>query len=233
MENNNEIDINNSKIVEKDSQNLAEKFAQSVVRKNVFAKLPRGAKINGVEIDWRTSGYWNYGPNKIESFNGTFNWLQGNIQDSQDELPELVNSHMLCINRTVNNEKNKIISINFFQDDKVDRRAYSTTQIQYEFPKEEAIRFIEEVSKNPDLLEEFYQTTFVELDSTNEHPGIRRVKADGFYLITESYIQEIVKMEYSLSSSRKNKIKEFFNNLKKYHYKNGPYGSGNPFKPRF
>ena len=123
------------------------------------------------------------------------------------------------------------MTIWFFQDNKVDPRGYTEGKIQYEFSNEDTTRFTEEVSKNPDLLEEFYQKTFNGLDSTDEHPGLRRVKTDVFYLISESDTEKIKKVINGPSYSRKNELKEFFNNLKKYHYKNGPYGSGEPFNP--
>jgi len=221
-----------------DSKSLAEEFAQAIVRKNVSAVLQMGTKINGVE-EGRGIGNYDYGPDKIlgrDSFEDDyiFLWLTVEIHNLRWEMPELINTHMLAINPKKNNEKNKIVTMWFFQDNKVDPRGYTEGKIQYEFSNEDATRFTEEVSKNPDLLEEFYQKTFNGLDSTDEHPGLRRVKADGFYLIplmSEFDREKIKKIINGPSYSRKNEIKEFFNNLKKYHYKNGPYGSGEPFNP--
>jgi len=229
MENNPEFD--NPKVLENDTENLAEKFSKSIIRKNIYAKLPRGTKISGVEIDpWDAGRYEDHGPDKLESLDGDLNQFNYLIENYKENFPELVNSHILCVNRSINNEENKILTIRFFQDKKIDSRGYSTGEVQFEFSNTEANKFLEGITKNPDLLEALYQKAYHGLDSTNEHLGLRRVKADGFYLITESDIKEIQKINKNYIGQKK-KIKDFFEKKEKYHYKNGPYGSGIPYNP--
>lgn len=229
MENNTEFD--NPEVLENDTENLAEKFSKSVIRKNVHAKLPRGTKISGVEINPYYAGdFYDHGPDKIKSLGGDLDNFYGKIIYFKEKVPEIVNSHILCVNRSMTNEENKILTIRFFQDNKIDSRGYAPGEVQFEFSNTEANKFLEEIPKNPDLLEALYQKAYNELDSTSEHPGLRRVKADGFYLITESDIKEIQKINENYMVHEK-KTKDFFKKRQKYHYKNGPYGSGIPYNP--
>jgi len=215
------------------TENLAEKFNKSIVKKNVHAKLPLGTKINGTEISpFYTKGFFDHGPDK-DLGSGFVGASLGEILLRQKYyLPELANSHFLSIKEETDRE-NKILAIVSLQDAKVETRGYTPACVVFEMPNKEADEFIEEVKKDPDLLEKLYQKAFEGLESKNENPGLRRVRANGFYLIPEGKRRElalICENQYKISHPIE-KFKEFFNNLDKCLYKNGPYGSGKPFTP--
>jgi len=88
--------------------------------------------------------------------------------------------------------------------------------------------FLGEISKNPDLLEDFYQKTFVGLDSQGGLPGMRRIKADGFFIISGTKLEEAGKVgKYDTRA-----VDTFFSSLEKHQYQQGPYGTGDAFQPR-
>ena len=89
--------------------------------------------------------------------------------------------------------------------------------------------FLGEISKNPDLLEDFYQKTFVGLDSQGGLPGMRRIKANGFFIISGTKLEEAGRVEKYDTRA----VGTFFSSLEKHQYQQGPYGTGDAFQPKY
>lgn len=210
---------------------LAEKFNRDIIRKNVHAHLPPKSIMNGAEIPY-FHGFNDHGPNKDLSA-GYFSFLGEILMRDREIFPELANSHFLCIKEEPN-KKNKILAIVSLQDKKIDARGHNPTYVLFELPNKKADELVEEVKKEPDLLEKLYQKAFDGLESKNENPGLRRVKAKAFYLMPEKDRRElslIFENRYEMGfNNGLRKMKEFFNNLEKYTYKKGPYGSGEVYR---
>lgn len=119
------------------------------------------------------------------------------------------------------------MTIHFFQDARAPGSGnhYTPACVQIELPCETAEELVEEIRQDPDLLEVFYQVVFSGLDE-NKSPGMRRVRADGFYLVTESNLEEAA----MIGRNDPYAVGVFFKNLKKYKYAGGPYGPGDPFE---
>lgn len=220
----------------KEVKDSAEKFVNAVVRRNVHGKLPAGSRIVGAEIErGLAGGFYDHGPDQmrlspLESYVGG-NHLLGVIYHNQDKLPDLVNSHVVSVTPSVIDQGNMVLTIHFFQDKQApDSRGYYTPgHVSAELPSGVMSEFLGEISKNPDLLEDFYQKTFVGLDSQGESPGMRRAKADGFFLINGAKLEEAGKIRGSYDTRAAG---GFFSALGKHQYRQGPYGTGVAFQPR-
>ena len=214
-------------------ESLAKRFAKAVVRKNVHGKLPAGSKINGVEIKRSyAGGFYDHGPDQmfLSPLESKVSQLHTTIYQEQNKLPELVNSHVVSVVPSVTDRRNAVLTIHFFQDRKqVDGRGWCTpAHVSTELPGGVMAEFLGTVSRNPDLLEDFYQRTFMGLDSEGGLPGMRRTKVDGFYLISGDRLLEAGKVgAYDTEG-----VNRFFGALEKHHYQNGPYGTGDTFQPR-
>jgi hypothetical protein len=210
----------------------AEKFAKAVVRKNVEGKLPFGSKVNGTEIVRKEyeGGFFDHGPNQqIVAEFGPVRNLQSVIYVSEDRLPNLVGSHLVDVAPSKKDDGNSVLTIYFFQDEKqIDYRGWTPAHVSAELPKKDMTELLSAISMDPDLLEDFYQKTFVGLDSQNNLPGMLRVKADGFFIIPAAKLEEADRIKRYDDKG----IETFFNSLEKHHYQNGPYGTGDAFKPR-
>lgn len=224
-------DVIGKKLPEEQNQTLAEKFASAVVRRSVFARLPVGSKINGVRINGSNAvGFWNHGPDEKSSF-----WYIPPEQTiiGESEIPDLISSHIVRVTPSQVNKGNMILRIFFFQDMQIEdnRGHYTPANVMAEMPNEAMTEFLDEISKNPDLLEDFYQKAFVGLDSKGGSPGMRRVKANGFYIISGDKLLEADKIG---SFDKHNDIvgaRPFFASLEKHQYQHGPYGTGEAFAP--
>lgn len=207
-------------------------FAQAVIRRKVYGKLPVGTKINGMEIDELSAGkFCDHGPDRIRpsKLEENVGQLHLRLFVAQDKLPDLVNSHVVSVSPSETEPGNMVLTIHFFQDRQApnSRDTYTTAYVQTELPKDVMDKLLSEVTDNdnPDILEGFYQEVFDGLDSKGKAPGMRRVKAAGFYLITGSDLVRAGRTEYGPEG-----IRRFFQRLEKYHqYRNGPYGSGDVF----
>lgn len=225
----------------KEVEPSAEKFANAVISKNVYGKLPKGPVIDGVQIGRDTDSrgandFYYYGPDKTLRPENNVLSLVDTIYHRQGKFPELVNSHIVSIAPSSPDAVNSILTIHFFQDKKApDHRGYYTPAfVQVKLPNKATSEFLSEISKNPDLLEEFYQKVFIGLDGKEGNPGMRRAKADGFYLITDKNLEEVSKAYRAYDSitgyDQEKRIKAFFQNLGKHQYKNGQYGTGEAFQ---
>jgi len=211
-----------------------EKFAKAVVRKNAQGKLPAGSKINGVEINRSyVGGFYDHGPDqmRLSPLENNVSQLHSTIiYSNQDKLPDLINSHVVSVTPSETDHGNSILTIYFFQDRKqIDGRGWCTpAHASTELPSGAMTEFLGEISKNPDLLEDFYQKTFVGLDSQGGLPGMRRIKADGFFIISGTKLEEAGKVgKYDTRA-----VDTFFSSLEKHQYQQGPYGTGDAFQPR-
>lgn len=216
-----------------DVKSSAEKFARAVVRKNVQGKLPAGSKINGVEINRQEAGgFYDHGPDKmrLSSPKYSIEELSSGVYQRQDQFPDLVGAHVVSVTPSEIDRVNMVLTIYFFQDKKqIDGRGWCTpAHVSAELPSRTMTEFLSEISKNPDLLEDFYQRIFVGLDSQGDLPGMRRVKADGFFLISEAKLGEAV----TIKGYNTQAIGAFFKSLEKHQYQKGPYGTGDAFQPR-
>lgn len=217
----------------KEIKSSAERFAKAVIRKNAHGKLPVGSKINGVEIDrFKEGGFYDHGPDKKmqpSPLGEKVSQLNSTIYKNQRELPDLVNTHIVSVTPSEQDKGNMILTIHFFQDKKqIDGRGWCTPgHVSTELPSGIMTEFLGEISKNPDLLEDFYQKSFVGLDSQDGSPGMRRTKSDGFYLISGSKLEEVGK----IASDNTRSVNNFFATLEKHHYQQGPHGTGDTFQP--
>lgn len=217
----------------KEIKSSAEKFAKAVVRKNAQGKLPAGSKINGVEIKRSyVGGFYDHGPDqiRISPLDSNVYRLHSTLYKNQDKLPDLINSHIVSVTPSETDGGNSVLTIYFFQDRKqIDGRGWCTpANVSIELPSGVMTEFLGEISKNPDLLEDFYQKTFVGLDSQGGLPGMRRIKADGFYIISGTKLEEAGKVgEYDTRA-----VGTFFSSLEKHKYQQGPHGTGDVFQPR-
>lgn len=246
-----EEEIDNSKatiITEspKEIKSSVEKFAKEVIGKNVYGKLLKRVKIDGIQIgrdsDSRGANDFSYyGPDKtlhpVDTKENVWS-LVNIIYRKEDQFPELVNSHIVNVAPSSPDAVNNILTIYFFQDRKApDNRGYYTPAfVQVKLPDKATTEFLSEISINPDLLEEFYQKVFIGLDSKEGYPGMRRAEANGFYLIADKDLEEVRKAckEYDPKTGydQKKRINTLFKNLGKHQYKNGPYGTGEAFQAR-
>ncbi len=212
---------------------MAEKFAKAVIRKYVEGKLPSGSKVNGTEINsLYAGGFHNHGPDRIPSsplFNNVLR-LFNTIYENPNKLPNIMNSHIVSVTPSQTDLENRVLTILFFQDAKqVDSRGYCTRgQVSMELPNGVMTEFLGEISKNPDLLEDFYQKTFVGLDSQGGLPGMRRIKANGFFIISGTKLEEAGRVEKYDTRA----VGTFFSSLEKHQYQQGPYGTGDAFQPK-
>lgn len=232
----------------KKAQTIVERFAEAVVRSNVHGKLPKETKIKGAEINPSRSGwFFDHGPDSIplSKQDEAVSWLYsndyGSICTMKEKLPHLVNSHIASVFPSKENPGNMVLTVYFFQDKKApdSRNKYTPAHVQVEFPKKIMTELLNELPINPDLLEELYQEVFTGLDSKgDEFPGMRRAKADGLYLITEADLEKINEMEGRHHGDLRHygypeeEIRSFFENLERYKYRSGPYGSGDAFEPK-
>lgn len=216
-----------------DVKSSAERFARAVVRKNVQGKLPEGSTINGVKINSRNvGGFYDHGPDqmRLSPDDHRINQLYSGIYHEQDQFPDLVGAHVVSVTPSEADHENTVLTIHFFQDRKqIDSRGSCTpAYVSAELPGGAMTEFLSEMLKNPDLLEDFYQRIFVGLDSQGDLPGMRRVKADGFFLISGTKLEEAVKIQgYDTQA-----VSTFFKSLEKHQYQKGPYGTGDAFQPR-
>jgi hypothetical protein len=200
-----------------------EKYAKAIIRSNVHGKLPKGAKINGVKIT-SPNGFYDHGPNadKLTSEQLKVSLIRTVIYRIQRELRnQFIDWHLVSI--TPSTEKNNsTLTVFFFQDKKqVDSRGYYTpAHVSIEMKTDTIKEFLQDLRNNPDLLEDFYQEAFTDIDETEENPGIRRVACNQFLLLTDyRNIPEIGPYD-------KKKLVTFLNTLEKFSYANGPYGTG-------
>jgi len=212
----------------------ADQFVKEVVRKNAQGKLPARSKINGVQINRSfVGGFYDHGPDQmlLSSLESNVSQLHNIIIcERQDELPDLMNAHVVSVTPSEQDRGNMVLTIHFFQDRKqIDSRGWCTpAYISAELPSGVMTEFLGGILKDPDLLEDFYQMLFVGLDSQDNAPGMRRTKADGFYLISGAKLEEAGKVgRYDTRG-----VSNFFASLEKHHYQQGPYGTGEFFKPR-
>ncbi len=201
----------------------AEEFAKAIVRRNVHGKLPAGSKINGVEISRSDAeGFYDHGPDRlrISPLENKILYLHQRIYSSQREFPDLVNSHILSVVPSIADPKNEVLSIHFFQDrEQVDSRGFFTpAHVSTEFPRVVMTKFLQVILKEPDLLDDFYKRSFVGLDGEGSQPGMRRVKADGFFLVSEAKIEEAGKVE----GKGYRGVRTFFDALEKHLYQKVP-----------
>ena len=216
------------------TKSSAERFAKAVVRKNAHGKLPAGSKINNLAIDGsKSGGFYDHGPDKIELSaleNGVVNLQLGILYQNQDRFPDLVSTHIVTVTPSKMDSGNMVLTIRFFQDPKQigGRGLCAPAHVSTELPNGTMSEFLGEIQKTPDLLEDFYQKTFVGIDSSGESPGMRRVKADGFYLVAGAKLEEASKV----GSYDKDGTRRFFESLQKFQYQSGPYGSEDAFQPR-
>lgn len=217
----------------KEEPPTAEKFVKAIVERNVYGKFPKGTMINGVaakvspgsSVDAEGKTVVNYGfcgtgPDEIKikpDYESRFTTVTGGIYESQ--AYPMMRSHFVGADPSAD-AKNTVLNICYFQDtyDLDNRSRYTPMRVYIEFPKEVADEFLKEIAKNPDLLEEFYQKAFAGFDSKNNAPGAKRVKADGFYLLTG---EDLVKFAAITAYSNPTKI---FEQLEKHKYTKGPYG---------
>lgn len=217
----------------KEIKSSAEKFSKAVVRKNAQGKLPAGSKINGVEINRSyVGGFYDHGPDqmRLSLLDSNVSQLHSALYSNQDKLPDLMNSHVVSVTPSETDRGNSVLTIYFFQDRKqIDGRGWCTpAHISTELPSGVMTEFLGEISKKPDLLEDFYQKTFVGLDSQDGLPGMRRIKADGFFIISGAKLEEAGKVgKYDTRA-----MSTFFSSLEKHQYQQGPYGTGDAFQPR-
>jgi hypothetical protein len=145
-------------------------------------------------------------------------------------MPDLAASHFLTVGPSPRDPRSLVLTLRFFQDEKqVDSRGRCTpAHFSIEFHNEVMVRFLEEIQKNPDLLEDFYQKVFADLDARDSHLGMRRLKASGFFLIIPRKMQEAGRVEEWDTET----LEKFFSKVKRYHYQRGPYGTGEKFRVR-
>lgn len=214
-----------------ESQLNVEDFVRAVVGKQVYAKLPPGVKVCGEELMFTYD--FTFGISGSTEDMSTYDTRARpfpQIYPKRAEVPELVNSHIAAVYQGQNPE-NRIMSINFFQDGKSygSGGTWGPAFVMFEMPKEVMDRFVERIKESPDSLEDFYQKTFVGLDSDGISKGMRRARADGFYLIEESKMEEVTAIREKERNSSIHMTIPFFQKLKKYKYQNGPYGQGEPY----
>ena len=205
----------------------AERYAASVVRKYVHGKLPKDTLVAGHQVENSVEGgFHNHGPNNFENPDIVHS-LQSNIYHGQRQYPDLMNSTIVSLQPSTTSKENMVCSLYFFQDRKApDSRGYYTpAHVQAELPREVATQFVSEIQTTPDLLEMFYQKMFPGLDGTDKRPGMRRAKSDSFYLIENSGNMTATRM-------REDSPRAILSNVPKFNYRNGPYGSGEPYSPR-
>jgi hypothetical protein len=213
----------------------AEKFVKAVVKRNVFGKLPNGLKTSGVNVV--SSGrFYDHGPDKVQlsplAGNFFYEILNHAIYSNSKKFSDLINTHIVTVAPSLTDSKNMVLTVHFFQDkQQEDARGYFTpAYVSTELAGGVMSEFIDAIQKSPDLLEDFYQKTFVELDSQGGRPGMRRAKSDGFFLITGPKLEETS----GISRYDERKIRTFFDSLKneKHLYQHGPYGTGEAFLQR-
>lgn len=224
--------IPQTKSAEEQNQKLAEKFANAVIRRNVFGKLPRGTKINGVEINKaEVAAQDDHGPDQLHLslLETNVSLLHSLLGQYEITLRELINSHIVSVTPSGTGKENMVLTIHFFQDkSQVDTRGYfSSAHVAVELPSAVMTEFLDEIQKNPDLLEDFYQQAFNELDNREGNPGLRRIKSDGFFLISGTEAEKVGKIKKNDTQA----INTFFKSLTKHQYQHGPYGTGEAFQP--
>lgn len=211
-----------------------DRFVSAIVKKNFQGKLPSGTIIDGMAISL-AGGFYDHGPNqdmKFTPLEDAVYKLHNKIYPEQDKMPGLMQSEIVTVSPSTTNPENKVITFFFFQDRKqIDGRGWCTpAHAQMELPASTASELVVNVSSDPDMLEAFYQGAFKGLDSKGEGlPGVRRIKATGFYLLTPV---DLDKASVAGSSYDKSKINDVFKDKTRYEFKNGPYGSGDVFQLR-
>lgn len=248
-ESQNNLQITISESPQEENQTLVDKFAKAVIRKNVHTKLQKGSRIDGVEVNPEEyMGFCDYGQRLYPAKDSEINQvaLSGNwehdpvgrvstmITAFEKSLPaDLLRSQILSVVPLKGGRGNKeVLNIHCFQDHTEalpnEKRGgnYIPANLQVELPKEVMAELLNEIAKNPDLLEDFYQKVFSGLDGKDNSPGIRRLKVDGFYLLTNPPARQFAQRMMDPKFYYPTYIRGFFEKLEKFKYKNGPYGSG-------
>ncbi len=206
----------------------AERFAKAVIRKNAHGKLAAGTKVIGIPITDPT-GFYDHGPDKIQRADSDKNvaYLHNLVYEKQKQFPDLIGSHIVSVAPSTTDESSRILTLRFFQDRKQeDSRGWCTpAYISTELPADVATEFLSEIAQHPDLLEDFYQRTFPDMDSEGDRLGFRRVRADGLYIIPDDKLAEISSMKTNDTRG----VTPFFTSIGKLQYQNGPYGTGDTF----
>lgn len=219
---------------ERERNPLAKEFAKTVEAKAFYSySLPEGTKVNGGGVR-KGDGYdvyYSSDHNKLFLFSKLESEAANILLDirtirGKTEPPEI--SHIVSMGHLdkkrsreyFRNKDLSVLAIQFPQYSSIDCcgnergfMEYSRSEAGVLFPKKTAEHFLDEIKKDPDLVEDFYQEAFKGLDSKGVNsPGLRRVKSAGFYLVTES---DRVKKYPHLTLEK----------LRVYIYRNGPYGT--------
>lgn len=212
----------------------AERIAAAVVRRNVHAKLPAEAQINGKQVAFgHQGGFYDHGDQiKLSAADRVVGSLQSKIYNQQDKYPDLMSSHLVSVTQSEADQRNLVLTVFLFQDRRqIDSRGwFSPAHLQIELPRQAMTDLITETQRNPDFLESFYQKVFPGLDNQDGKPGIRRAKADGFYSIAGANVDKAQAL--LRDTARDPEVHDFFKSLGKNKYRNGPYGTGDAFSPR-
>lgn len=225
---------------------LGEEVEIKIPGKNVHGKLPAGTYVGETsggkvpkEVTARSEGHFSdHGPDWLNYVRDgrvdTVNEVLNDVYKARKRLSELVDQQYVRIMPSTV-EGNKILRMEFFQDDKApDSRAEGTftpAYVEYEMSEVELNKLLGAVRENPDALEELYQAAFPTLDyKPGERMGMRRTPARGFYIIPEG--TEAPRYTWKDLDDRDAKIREFFAGLEHYDYQHGPYGTGERFEPQ-
>jgi hypothetical protein len=183
----------------------ASEFAKAALRRNVVGKLKKGTTICGHKTGSIGEGiYFPHGPEIIEipklaPLASAVTELQEKVRQYLKGLsdpriiPELASSHIISVASSLENPENTVLAIHFFQDRWTIGGAGHCTPawVQIELSGHLMNQLLTQIQENPDLLEDFYQEVFPGLDRQGNSPGMRRVKADGFYLIQETELEKV------------------------------------------
>lgn len=219
-----------------------DKFVKAVVRRNVQAVLPQGTAINRTGIPAsKTEHFYDCGPDdnmqpsrlgNPSNINKLLNAIFWKCNMNHKPMSGVTNYHIISLDKSEQDPENKVLSIYFYQTNKQlkVRYEYSPAWVMAEMPEATMTEFTEEIQKNPDMLEDFYQQAFAGLDGQDDQPGMRRLPADGFVVLGNSTL----KLEGTDSIDRNDisSIKTYFGRLPKYQYQNGPYGTGYIIAPK-
>ena len=167
-----------------------EQWVASVQKRAIWGKVSRETTIEGYELAWGPD-YRHYGPDTLSETveSKQVDFLMATIRQSKPEVVQGVNNHFVSIYPASNKdgEGNVVIRFDCFQDRAAETRAdYPPVSASCVVPKDVGDSLLNAVDGNSDVFDMFYHLAFPGLDveSANDFEGVRRIKSDGFFLIT-------------------------------------------------
>ena len=193
----------------------AEYFANRVKEYSVYGMVPKNTQIGSITINpdgnnnlgtRGTDGvlFWDaFKPNESLT-RKFFALIKSSMSDRRQEFSELTRkTHYVAVldptqdvsanSYKVYPENTAIFAYGFLYDpEDQDPRGLSLGVTGALMEKDDAQKLAEEIKKNPQLLEDFYQKVFSGLDSKiDQHTGMKRLKADGFVVLNKESLEMV------------------------------------------